>query len=139
VREMALRLRPRFPRSKFGVAPQVAGVLLIVGLAGAMAIEPTRQLIEQRDRISGMAQDLHSLERSNRRLDDRIHRLQDPDFVEQQAREVGMVRPGETSMVVMPPSTKAVEERERRRALRQPPPAAPEPSWTESLLNFLGF
>jgi cell division protein FtsB len=136
---MAWRLRPRFPRSRFGVAPQVAGVVLIIGLAGAMAIEPTRQLIEQRDRITGMTQDLRRLERSNRRLDTRIHRLQDPDFVEQQAREVGMVRPGETSMVVMPPSAKELEAKERRRALRRPPPPPPGPSWTESLLNFLGF
>jgi cell division protein FtsB len=117
----------------------VAGVVLIVGLAGAMAIEPTRQLIEQRDRISGMTQDLRRLERSNQRLDTRIHRLQNPDFIEQQAREVGMVRPGETSMVVMPPSAQDLDERKRRRALRRPQPPAPGPSWTESLLNFLGF
>jgi cell division protein FtsB len=136
---MAFRLYPRFRRGKFGVAPQLVGVLLIVGLAGAMAIEPTSQLIEQRERISGMSEDLRQLERSNERLEDRIGRLQNPDFIEQQAREVGLVRPGETSIVVMAPSTQALKEKERRKERHRTPPAPPSPGFAESLLDFLGF
>ena len=66
---------------KLGAGPQIVAALLVLGLVGAMAIEPTRQLIEQRDRIAGMTQDLHKLERSNQHLEDRITRLRDPDFL----------------------------------------------------------
>jgi hypothetical protein len=79
-------------------------VLLVVGLFVAIAIQPTRQLFEQRDRIAGMSHDLTRLERSNDRLANRIERLKDPDYIEQRARtQIGLVRPGETAVIVMPP------------------------------------
>ena len=53
---------------RLALAPQVAIVMLVVGLAGAMAIEPTRQLLEQRSRIAGMNEELKAIKNSNRRL-----------------------------------------------------------------------
>src|SRR5918992_4587458 len=109
-----MSLRPRL-----GPAPQIVIVILIVGLFGALAIEPTRQLLQQRDRLSGMSTDLQRVERSNEKLEARIDRLKDPDFLEQRARSLGLVREGETTYIVMPPSDS------RRHAKRKS--AAPEP------------
>ena len=128
--------RIRLPR--LGAGPQIVAVLLVLGLFGAMAIEPTRQLMAQRERIAGMAQELGKLERSNRRLEGRVRRLRDPDFIEQRAREqVGLVRPGETTYVVMPPSREHAGPRRRARA-EQPVPVR-EPGFLEGLVDFIGL
>lgn len=125
---------------RLGLAPQVAIVMLVVGLAGAMAIEPTRQLLEQRSRISGMTSELRDIRESNRRLENRVERLQDPDYLEQQARlQSGLVRPGETSVIVMPPA------REDRASASDPTRTAPAEHELESrglveaMLDFLGL
>lgn len=131
----------RFRVPRMGIGPQVVITILVLGLLGAMAIEPTRQLLEQRERISTMAADLQDIERSNARLAARIDRLKDPDFLEQRAREqIGLVRPGETAIVVMPPS-KRMETRQtsKKRTGRQPAPA-PEPfGFFDGFLNFVGL
>lgn len=127
--------RVRFPN--LGMGPQVVALLLILGLLGAMAIEPTRQLIEQRERIDGMSNDLSQIQRSNRRLDARIERLKDPDFLEQRARDIGLVRPGETAYVVMPPSRTRTKQAAARRPPRTPPP--PQPGFIHGFLDFVGL
>ncbi len=131
MRAAALRL-PRL-----GIGPQVVVALLVIGLLSAMAIEPTRQLLEQRARISGMAGDLDELERSNSRLGARIDRLQDPDFLEQRAREIGLVRPDETAIVVMPPSDRMAKKEPKRRPDKS---STPRPlNFIEGFLNFVGL
>lgn len=128
---IAERLRPRL-----GPGPQIVIVVLIVGLFGALAIEPTRQLIEQRERLAGMSQDLRRVENSNERLDVRIQRLNDPDFLEQRARSLGLVRSGETTYIVMPPSD---SKKDRRKKARREPASPPEPSLIESFMQFVGI
>jgi cell division protein FtsB len=118
------------------LGPQILAVILMVGLAGSMAIEPTRRLVEQRDRIELMSQDLIALDDANAVLERRITRLNDRDFLEQKAREMGLVRRGEQLYVVLPPSRKVLERRalkaERRRS-------RPEDSgWIEGALHFIG-
>ena len=125
------RMRPRL-----GPGPQAVIVVLLVGLFGALAIEPTRQLLEQRERLSGMSQDLRQVERSNDRLDARIERLNDPDFLEQRARALGLVRSGETTYIVMPPSDSKKDRRKKSRRREAPPPP---PSLLESFLAFVGI
>lgn len=120
-----------------GIGPQIVALLLILGLLGAMAIEPTRQLIEQRERIDGMSGDLAQVERSNRRLDARIGRLKDPDFLEQRARDIGLVRPGETAYVVMPPSRSRAKADAARKPARTAAP--PQPSFIHGFLDFVGI
>lgn len=127
----------RLPR--LGMGPQIVALLLILGLLGAMAIEPTRQLIEQRERIEGMSADLHGIQRSNRRLEDRIGRLKDPDFLEQRARNIGLVRPGETAYVVMPPSKGAAESDAERSQKKVAPARQQEPGFIDGLRGFLGL
>lgn len=126
------RVRPRL-----GPGPQIVIVVLIVGLFGALAIEPTRQLLEQRERLAGMSNDLRKVETSNDRLEARIDRLKDPDFLEQRARSLGLIRQGETTYIVMPPSD-SKKAQKRRRAARDRTPPAP-PSLLESFLQFVGI
>ena len=120
-----------------GMGPQIVALLLILGLLGAMAIEPTRQLIEQRERIDGMSQDLTQIRRSNNRLDARIGRLKDPDFLEQRARDIGLVRPGETAYVVMPPSRSSAKAQATKKPA--PAPAPEQPSFIHGFLDFVGL
>ena len=127
--------RVRLP--SLGMGPQIVALLLILGLLGAMAIEPTRQLIEQRERIDGMSNDLSQIQRSNERLDARIERLKDPDFLEQRARDIGLVRPGETAYVVMPPSRSRAKEQAAKKPAPTPPP--PQPGFIDGFLHFVGL
>lgn len=119
------------------MGPQIVALLLVLGLLGAMAIEPTRQLIEQRERIQTMSQELEEVETSNEHLERRIGRLQDPDFLEQRARDIGLVRPGETAFVVMPPSKSKARKKEA--AKRTPRPAPAQPGFIEGFLAFVGI
>ncbi len=126
----------RRPRLDLGVGPQLVVLALVLGLAGAMAIQPTRQLLAQRARIEQMTADLRRTERANERLEAYITRLNDPDYIEQQARaELGLVRPGETVYVVMPPERRrrAGRAHEPRRAGRE------ERSYLERVLDFIGL
>ena len=123
---------------RLGLAPQVAIFLLIVGLAGAMAIEPTRQLLEQRGRIDGTTDELRALREANDRLEKRISRLQDPDYLEQQARASGLVRPGETGVVVMPPPEPEDPKRKVAPTGVSEEPAA-GPGFIDSMIEFLGL
>jgi cell division protein FtsB len=128
--------RPTPKRHIRSILPQVVVLVLVVGLVGAMAIEPTRQLIEQRERIADMAREAARIEALNAKLDRRIDRLKDPDFIEQRARaQVGLVRPGETTFGVMPPAKKA----RTRSATPEDGPAPAEPGTLESFLRFVGL
>ena len=130
--------RPKIKMPRSGWAPVVA-VLLILGLIVAIAAEPARQLMAQRDRINGMSSELDELTTTNQALEDRIDRLQDPDYLEQEAREVGLVRPGETAYVVMPPGRKARLAKQRKLRAETPPPPPPEPTFVQELFEFMGL
>jgi cell division protein FtsB len=133
-------LSRRWRLPSFGIGAQVIALILVLGLVSAMAIQPTRQLLAQQHRISATARELHQTERANDRLSQRIARLRDPDFIEEQARaEIGLVRPGETPYVVMPGPHK-----KGKHAHRHSGHAAPKISRSHDdglirgFLNFLG-
>ena len=97
---------PRFRVPKLGPAPQFIAFVLVLALLGAMAIEPTRQLLAQRDRISGMAAELRAAHAANARLEAQIARLNNDDYIEQRARaQIGLVRPGRRRMSSCPRAT----------------------------------
>ena len=129
--------RMRLPR--FRGVPQAVAFVLVLGLVGGMAIEPTRQLLAQRDRISGMVVDLEQVQANNLELERQIARLENDDYIEQRARDqIGLVRPGEITYVVMPPSQKEADsKRDERRPVKMVPPAPP--SFLEGLAHFIGF
>lgn len=132
------RSKVRMP--KLGLGPQIFVFLLILGLLGAMAIEPTRKLMDQRGRIDQATHELAEVNRSNQRLQARIDRLRDPDYVDQLARsQAGLVKPGEIAFVVMPPGRGAPPpaRKDARRAPETAPP--PEPSFVQSVLHFIGI
>ncbi|HEX2295057.1 MAG TPA: septum formation initiator family protein [Actinomycetota bacterium] len=128
---MRARGRPRF------AGPGLVVFLLVLGLLAAMAIEPTMELMQQNERIARMKSELKAIDSTNERLERRIARLDDPDFLEQKAREqIGLVRPGETTFLVVPPSRKRPHgEKERETA----PPPPPEPGFVDGLLEFVGL
>ena len=127
---------------KLGVGPQVVIVCLVLGLIAAMAIQPTRALLEQRRRIEGMSGDLRKMQTTNAKLEARIERLQDPDFIEQEAREkVGLVRKGEITWIVVPPTRKQQRKQAGAGAEGKPAaePATSEPGLIEGFLDFVGL
>lgn len=126
---------PRFRMPRLGRSPQIVAFILVLGLVGAMGIQPTRRLLDQRVRISSMAAELAEVQAGNERLEQQIARLNDPDYLEQRARAFGLVRPGETTYVVMPPSD--ADKAKRKRTVPEEPP--PPPGFVDSLLHFLGL
>jgi cell division protein DivIC len=131
------RSKVRMP--KLGLGPQIFVFLLILGLLGAMAIEPTRKLVDQRNRIDQASQELTRVNRSNQRLQARIDRLRDPDYVDQLARsQAGLVKPGEIAFVVMPPGRGASPARKAASHIPDKAPP-PEPSFVQSVLAFVGI
>ncbi|MEA2460129.1 MAG: hypothetical protein QOH90_306 [Actinomycetota bacterium] len=126
----------RFRLPDLGKGAQAIGFLLVIGLLVAMAIQPTRQLLQQKTRVSDMASDLHRVENVNERLADRIRRLRDPDYIEQRAREqVGLVRPNERTYVVLPPGDGGPAKKKASHKHR----AAPAPEKDGALQSFLHF
>jgi hypothetical protein len=65
--------------------------------------------------------------------------LRDPDYVDQLARsQAGLVKPGEIAFVVMPPGRGGAPARkDAPRAPEKPP--APDPSFVQSVLDFIGI
>lgn len=147
----AFAIRSRIKPPHMGLVSQFVIVLLVIALMGAMAIEPTRQLLEQRELIAGMKKDLHEVESSNSSLRERITRLSDPDFVEQRARaQIGLVREGEITYVVMPPSKPAKSEKKKEARAKKAKAAKTEqaapakvveedPGFFGGILEFVGL
>lgn len=91
------------------------------------ALSPANQLLSQRQRIATERDKLEALVTENARLEKRLERLNDNDYLEKVAREqLGMVLPGEISYVVVPP-TEAPETPE------ETPP--PKPPWYKRVWN----
>ena len=123
-------------RPRFG-GPGLVVFLLVLGLLAAMAIEPTVELMQQNERIARMKAELNAIDRTNERLERRITRLDDPDFLEQKAREqIGLVRPDETTYLVVPPGRPRSHAKKEREPAPTPPP---EPGFVEGLLEFVGL
>lgn len=85
--------------------------LLIVVVAATTNVFPFRQILAQRQRVEVAAQQLAALEEENAQLESEKQALQSPLEVERIAREnLGYVRPGEVSYVVVAPPEAPVPE-----------------------------
>lgn len=82
-------------------APWVALVLLVGLMATMSGIFPFRQIIAQHRQVDLTEQKLATIQEENRRLEGQIELLETPIELERIAREqLGVVRPGETAIVV---------------------------------------
>jgi cell division protein FtsB len=134
------RLRDRLRLSRLGFAPQAVLLLLVLVLVGAMAIQPTRQLLAQHQRVAGVASDLARLQRSNERLKERIAKLRDPTYIEQLARgQIGLVQPGEIPYAVLPPANGGGKHAGRHGTRPRGHRAQPAPGFVQRVLNFIGI
>ena len=92
-----------------------------------------------------MSDNLDATKHANASLSRRIQRLNDPDYIEQQARsQIGLVRPGETQFVVMPPSRHArIKHRQHLARITQAKKAAEiraqRKGFFDGLLRFIGL
>jgi cell division protein FtsL len=103
------------------------GTLLLAALAIllVMAAAPLRQAYQQRQALAQEKMRLQALKVENSSLEQRIARLNDPEYQEKLAREqLGLVRPGETSYVVVPGPTPTETVRSS---------APPKKSWYQKL------
>ena len=81
-------------------------VAALIGGLTILSLGPARQAYEQRRRIDAEQVRLAALRAENLRLRERLDRLNDPSYLEKLARkQVGLVKPGEISYVVVPPPT----------------------------------
>lgn len=80
-----------------------AFVALLVGLA-TMAATPAQRYVEMQQRVDSLTQQREELADDVDALEERKERLRDPEEIELLARrELGLVRPGEISYVVVRP------------------------------------
>ncbi len=102
-----------------------------------MAITPTRQLLEQRGRVTAMTEELSQIERANRALRAGVDRLNDPDYIEEQARaQFGLVRPGETAYLVIPKPRKSSRHKGKVAEARRPTTRG---GFIDRALHFVGL
>jgi len=93
--------RPEAARVR--VSARAAVLLLLVLLVLLFAVAPLRALLSERAKLAGLERQASELQRENEVLQDRVHQLQDPAYLERLAREcLGMVAPGETAFVTVP-------------------------------------
>jgi cell division protein FtsB len=93
------RSRPSSTR----ISARASVLLIVVLIAATLAIAPMRAYLGQRERLAELQQQAAQLEASNRELEERVRRLDDPRYLERLAREcLGMVRPGEIAFVAVP-------------------------------------
>jgi len=98
------------PKPRFGVrlSRRAAILFVMVCVVLAFAVAPLRALLAQRAQLRALEQQAQVLEEQNNALTQRISRLNDPAYLERLAREcLGMVKPGETAFVIVPPPSKS--------------------------------
>lgn len=113
-------------RHRVGVA------LAALALAGvfALAVIPTRALLDQRRQRDGLATQLAGLRAANQALAQQAAELDTPDEIERLARlHYQMVKPGEEAYVILP---------DERPPPTTPAPAVPAPSPSPSERGWLG-
>jgi cell division protein FtsB len=90
-------------RRRVRVTARASVLAIVVVTLLTIAIAPVRTLLEQRGELDDLQRQAAQLQVRNTQLEARIAELDDPDYIEQLAREcLGMVEPGETAFVVIP-------------------------------------
>ncbi len=91
--------QPKHLKARF----RMGALGLVVGALALTGVAPARQAFEQRRVVSEVQAKVDALEERNAQLTGRLNRLSDVSYMEKLAREqLGVVRPGETSYVIVP-------------------------------------
>jgi cell division protein FtsB len=96
---MARRGRRRTRPSRSALALRWIGALVLVAIAVAY-VHPLRAYRDARADVTDRRAEVERLEHANEALEDRLARAGTPEFVEREARRLGLVRPGERLFVV---------------------------------------
>lgn len=93
---------PRLPARAHIRWDRIGRVALLVVLLGVIAlyVNPLRALWSTRQESAQRSAEVAELERENERLRARRAQLKDPRVLENEARRIGMVKPGERAFVV---------------------------------------
>lgn len=90
---------PKHLKSRF----RTGAVGLVVGALALTGVAPARQAFRQHQQVDELQARVDALKERNGELTGRLNRLTDVAYMEKLAREqLGVVRPGETSYVVIP-------------------------------------
>ena len=95
---MASRRRPS--RSALALRWLALGVLALIAAA---YVQPLRAYLSARDEVERRRVEVTALERRHRTLAARLAYARTDEFVVREARKLGLVRPGETAVVVDAP------------------------------------
>lgn len=108
----------------FGLNTRRAAVLAVVVCALALTLAvPLRTYVAQRQELAATARSQALLNAEVTRLQSQLGRLQDPAYVESQARErLRYVKPGETPYRVQLPADVARATAQQQRGPAPPPP-----------------
>jgi len=71
-----------------------------LGVILLLYISPAKHWFEQSRTAGAQKRELRDLKRENAMLERRVKTLRDPDALERQARQLGMVRQGERAYVI---------------------------------------
>ncbi len=93
-------------RKRLRLLAYTAAVLVGLGLAGLAVQAPLRSLVAQNERLDNVREEIAVLDRENEELDTRVTDLGTDAMIERLAREeLGLVRPGEDAIVLVPPGS----------------------------------
>jgi cell division protein FtsB len=95
-RSPRLRARPQIRWDRVG---RVALLLVLLGVL-ALYVNPARSWWSTKQESAQRASEVSTLEAENKRLRERRAHLKDPSRLEEEARRLGMVKPGERAFVV---------------------------------------
>ena len=92
------RLHPR-PQIRWDRIGRIALLLVLLGVL-ALYVKPVLSWWTTREESQRRGAEVSALEAENEKLRERRARLKDPRFLENEARRLGMVKPGERAFVV---------------------------------------
>ena len=95
----APRLRAARPQIRWDRVGRIALLLVLLGVI-ALYVNPLRSWWSTRQESAQRSSEVTQLERENERLRARREQLKDPRMLENEARRLGMVKPGERAFVV---------------------------------------
>jgi len=120
------RSKARRGRSSF--AGNLVALILVLIVTAWFIYPPASDYLAKRGEKSELEAELQSLQAENARLKSELARSGDDRFLEERAREQGMVNPGEEAMQVVPDEKgDKVEEKD---------PPRKEKSWWDGVVEF---